>query len=199
MVPSVAPKSCRRIKPDACGEVICPPLKLYHYPNFGKRSDYAPLTAWRRFRIVVGAASDDFKLQRVGTNPWSLGSRVRSDYFSHPISHGRGSYVTFLNCRACLRLYPFGMRRSLNKFQELPDDCACDGEGLAPSAACRGLVVCPNWSPTSARCVGTSKQSKNIRTKVRAVIGAELSLPQRAGDAPARFADFVGAASDDFT
>jgi len=86
----------------------------------------------RRFRIVVGAASDDFKLQRVGTNPWSLGSRVRSDYFSHPISHGRGSYVTFLNCRACLRLYPFGMRRSLNKFQELPDDCTCDGEGLAP-------------------------------------------------------------------
>jgi hypothetical protein len=30
----------------------------------------------RRFRIVVGAASDDFKLQRVGTNPghWAVGS-----------------------------------------------------------------------------------------------------------------------------
>jgi hypothetical protein len=26
-------------------------------------------------------------------------------------------------------------------------------------------VVCPNWSPTNARCVGTSKQSKNTRTE----------------------------------
>ena len=45
---------------------------------------------------------------------------------------GRGPYVAFLNCRACLRPYPLGMSRSLTKFQELPDDCTCNGEGLAP-------------------------------------------------------------------
>ncbi len=71
-------------------------------------------------------------MQRSGTDPghWAGGSAPT--LFSHPISNSRGSYVTFLNCRACLRLYPFGMRRSLNKFQELPDDCTCDGEGPAP-------------------------------------------------------------------
>jgi hypothetical protein len=38
-------------------------------------------------------------------------------------------------------------------------------KGWPPSAACRGSVVCPNWSPTSARCVATSKQSRNTRTE----------------------------------
>ncbi len=45
---------------------------------------------------------------------------------------GHSSYVAFLNCRACLRPYPLRMSRSLTKFQELPDDCTCNGEGLAP-------------------------------------------------------------------
>ncbi len=46
MVPSVAPKSCRRIKPDACGEVAS--------DQTTRHLRRAP------FQNVVGAASDDF-------------------------------------------------------------------------------------------------------------------------------------------
>ena len=44
---------------------------------------------------------------------------------------GHGSYVSFPEL-SCLPQAVIFWREGLTKFQELPDDCTCNGEGLAP-------------------------------------------------------------------
>ena len=46
-------------------------------------------------------------------------------------------------CRPRFGSYPFGMNQDLPKFRDLPYDCSCGGEGMAPVSRVPGIGAIP--------------------------------------------------------
>ena len=47
------------------------------------------------------------------------------------------------NCRPHFGSYAFGMNQDLPKFRDLPYDCSCGGEGMAPVSRVPGIGAIP--------------------------------------------------------